>query len=238
MNKIVFILYLLALSMFSSCKKDSPASNPDSGFAYFPGEVGNFVIYEGDSTIYDDFKKDTTYIRFQLKERIESIFPDNEGRPALRTERYMRYYNPNKPYDSIPWQLKGVCYSVKTTALVERLENNVRYVKLVFPVKEGKKWNGNALNTKGEWEYEYTETDVSLGIGSYLFDSTLTVLQRDELTIFTKQYYKEKYVKNVGLVYREVIDVESDNPNQAIPILGRVKKGVLVNWKIVSFGRE
>jgi hypothetical protein len=39
------------------------------------------------------------------------------------------------------------------------------------------------------------------------FDSVLTVLQVDSSNLLSMKYYVEKYAANIGLVYREIIDV-------------------------------
>jgi len=45
----------------------------------------------------------------------------------------------------MPWLLKNVWYSVKTDKNVERVEENIRYIKLIFPIRNNAKWDGNAL---------------------------------------------------------------------------------------------
>ena len=130
------LIALLSVFLLLSCKKDVEVP-PDVGYSYFPDRVGKYVIYEVDSTRQNDsLDVDTTY-HYLLKEVIESIITDNEGRPSLRIERYVKYYDPLVPYSQMQWTLKDVWMATLTSTTAETVEENVRYLKLVFPLKKG-----------------------------------------------------------------------------------------------------
>ena len=96
------------------------------GYEYFPNDSGIWVQYVVDSIDYDDeFGNDT--FQFQLLEKIESKSIDNEGRDAQRIERLKR------PNDSSIWRIKDVWYANLTESKAEKIEENLRYVKLNFP---------------------------------------------------------------------------------------------------------
>src|SRR3990167_8625748 len=96
---LLFFAFLLIAGIYS-CKKD-PSPALDLGYNYFPDAVGTYVVYNVDSIFYDDFNVNPSNhispadtFKFQLKEKIQSVYTDNEGRPALRLERYVKYYVP------------------------------------------------------------------------------------------------------------------------------------------------
>ena len=123
-------------------------------------------------------------------------------------------------------------YVTKLKDRYERVEESFRYSRLKFPVSEGAAWNGNAFNTEDEWEYIVENADVK-----YLtFDSTASVLQRDVETKISKQYYNEKYARNIGLVYKKVIDVHSQNTSSSVGVMDEIQKGVIYEWRYVSHG--
>ncbi|TND07983.1 MAG: hypothetical protein FD123_2791 [Bacteroidetes bacterium] len=221
--------------LLHSCKPD-PVTIPDLGYNYAPDNVGHYVIYEVDSTVYDDFTGDTNYYHYQLKELAESEFTDNQGRRALRIERWVRFYDDTISVDSLPWILHRVWYSVKTQTGFERMEENTRYLKLVFPPVEDKSWNGNTYNTIGSWDYEYESVDQSYNANSDLLDSTLAVLQRSNINLLEHQYYHERYARNVGLVEKSVVDVFDTALVVGVPVLNRIVGGVKVNYKLLSYG--
>lgn len=244
----ILLLTILASGIFS-CKKDGKV--PDMGYNYFPDKPGRYVVYDVDSFFYDDFTGNIDTTKFRLKEKIESIFTDNQGRPAIRLERYVKYYNDTIPYSDMNWTLRDVWMENKTKTTAEKVEENTRYIKLAFPVKESQRWDGNAQNTLGEETYEYYFYDQARVIGPMLFDSVLQVNQHDETNLIAKKYYIEKYARNVGLVYKQVIDIASQPPDYSPPyeseslyvfyqqpIMNRVTSGVFYTITFNSAGAE
>ena len=61
-----------------------------------------------------------------------------------------RYY---RPAANMPWILGDVWTQKRTTNTAERVEENVRFIKMEFPVKDGGTWQGNAYNMLGDWEW-------------------------------------------------------------------------------------
>lgn len=67
--------------------------------------------------------------------------------------------------------LKRCWASNKTVTAAEKVEENVRFVKLAFPVKDEQVWNGNAQNTLDGWNYSYQFFDRPRTVGGITFDS-------------------------------------------------------------------
>lgn len=229
-----FLLAFACALMFISCRKEeTPAA--DIGLGYFPTQIGHWVIYEVDSTVYDDFLNDTFYYRYQVKEVLESNFTDNEGREAIRVERYRRDFDSTIPYDSIPWHLARVWSFTRTNYIGEKMEENERFIRLAFPVREDVNWNGNAYNTIGSWNYKYKSIDVPFTIANMSFDSTVLVEQKKEINLLNHRSYQERYAKNVGMIEKNVIDVR-DTAVLSVPVLNRIYAGVIYNIKLVDYG--
>jgi hypothetical protein len=241
----VLIIILFASSIFS-CKKEKQQA-VDMGYSYFPDRVGNYVVYDVDSFYYNDFSDHIDTFKFQLKEKIESVFPDNQNRPTLRLERYVRFYDKLKPYPTIPWKLRNVWKANVTATTAEKVEENLRITKLIFPVSSTSSWNGNMQNTDPPLSYSYLFTDLPKTIGAFAFDSVLQVNQQDETNLISKKYYIERYVRHIGLAYKHVIDVQSQPdgvPDSllpvwiATPIMQRVDAGIQYIMTINSYGHE
>ena len=248
----IFSFFFVLLIVFSgslSCKKEKDP-DPDMGYNYFPNQVGKYVIYDVDSFYYNDFNVPLTIdtFKFQLKEKIQSTYLDGQGRTTLRLERYVRYYNPTIPFSALPWVLRDVWAANRTATTAEKVEENERFVKLAFAVKQDQTWNGNAQNTLGEQNYSFEFINQARTIGGTAFDSVLQVNQLDGSSIINKKYYIEKYAKRTGLVYKQVIDIESQpDPSWtssvtsaflAQPILTRVTSGVQYSYTYNSSGTE
>lgn len=206
------ILIILIFALFS-CQSD--IETIDLGYDYYITKPGYYLIYTVDSICFDDFYNTSDTTNFLLKELMESTFVDNEGRMAFRIERWHKYS------DTLPWKLKNVWYCVKTNQRVERVEENTRFIKLIFPIKNFYRWDGNALNNLGYQEYKYQNAHHPLQILNFYFDSTVKVLQDSFVNLKYVRYKYEIYAKNVGLVKKVFVDLENkDN------LSGEIKKGV------------
>ena len=222
MRELKIILYILIFISVYSCREDHLVTIPPVYFNYVPTNIGNTVIYDVDSTYYDEFDSSTAVFHFQVMERIDSTYLDNQNRPTQRIERWKR--------DSVdgPWYFLSVWNSTLTTARFERVENNNRYVKLGFPISETQTWNGNAYNTLGTEEYYYLGIHEPLAMATFTFDSVLTVQQADDNNFIHRKYGLEKYANHIGRVYKEFIDADK------YPA-GVYKQGVVYKETIYSY---
>lgn len=227
---------------FGNCKKDANTSVKYS-YNYFPTEVGTWIIYNVDSITFDDFynpiRVDTS--NFQLKEVIESTFIDNENRKAQRIEIYKRYTQTDS------WIINRVYYQVLTKNIAERVEENLRFIKLIFPPKINMTWKGNSFivyedklgcDFLGDWNYKYVKVDEPKTINLFQFDSTLTVLQVDDSNAVCRNFVKECYATNVGLVSKKLIRLWSGSINPLLPFAKRAGRGYILNYEISAYGKN
>lgn len=225
---------------FIACKKEDADFEPDFGYEYFPDQIGHFVVYDVDSTTYDDFFRPplVTTRRLQMKDRIESVFVDNLGREAVRVERFER--------DSAGqgWELRRAYYFVKNRSNVEVVEENLRFVKLVFPPRENTRWQGNKfIQAVGNnaylanWEYRITSRGAPADINGVSYPSTVNILLRDRETQIQKVFAREVYAANVGLVFREWMNLEAQS-NFDRPWPERSERGFIVRMQAVEYGVE
>lgn len=230
-----FCLLLLA---FNACKKSQVEEPPDMGYDYYPGRVGSYIIYDVDSIWYrEKLNNDTITLKFQIKEKIDTIYTDNQGRPTLKIIRYRKNFNDTIPYSQMSWEIQDVWAANITKTTAEVVEENLRYVKLIFPVKKNATWNGNAQNTLGQWDYKYSEKDAAASVGGNSFEKTLKVTQKYFLSAINKENYFERYAKGVGMIYRIIEDYDyQDGNGNANP--GHIYGGTFYEMRINSYGTE
>jgi hypothetical protein len=229
---VIGLLFLLV-----SCKKNKVEEPPDLGYDYYPGKVGSYVVYDVDSISYPALSVDTLYYKFQIKEKIDSVFTDNQGRPTLKIIRYRKNYNDTIPYSLMDWEFQDVWWANVTKTTVEVVEENIRFVKLIFPVKKSATWNGNAQNTIGQWDYKYSEIDAAATVGGISFDKTLKVTQKYFPSAISYENYYERYAKGVGMIYRIIENYDyQDGSGNANP--GHIYEGVFYEMRINSYGTE
>lgn len=221
----ITLLTLCALLFIAGCKKDdSETVIPTvSGLNYFPDDTGIERFYLADSVIYDEFTNTVDTVSFEIKEVIESKFYDNQNRLTQRIERYRRDSSTGS------WEIYQVRAANRNITRVEVVEDNIRYIKLVFSPDKNTKWNGNAMNSLGEQQYKITSADNPNVVGSLSFDSTVTVLQQDDVTQIGRQYAVEKFATGVGNIYTEHVDLAFDF------ISGVIKSGYQYKERLYSY---
>ena len=203
----VICLFFIAIN---SCNKDDTVTRIDLGHDYFPVKVGSWIVYDVDSVVMDVFLDDILTFKYQIKQVVESVQQDAAGRDVYRIERYFRENETDN------WQLAHVWKWYKGDNAVKTFEENVWYVKMVFPISardttfigrtivNESSWDGNAENTFPEQVYGYHNIHKELSIPNYTFDSSITVVQRHDTTAINEEYRREYYAKNIGLVQKEI----------------------------------
>ncbi|HMV14834.1 MAG TPA: hypothetical protein PKK18_09765 [Chitinophagales bacterium] len=240
----IFLFFCFTLIAIISCKKETDVSKYDIGYDYFPNEYGNFVIYKVDSVLFNDFDNSRRYNTVYLKEKIGEQFVDNLGRTA---NKILRYYA-----DSLTtnWEIFNVDYLVKTNLVAERVEDNLRYIKMVFPNDVGLKWLGNKFITVpppfvldtvnyflDDWKYTIKARDAYYNNGTRIFDSTLLITHIQDSTAITKTYSAERYARSIGMVYKEFWLVEGQI-NIGAPWEDRAEKGFILRQYAIDYGKE
>lgn len=223
-KSIAILSALFILLGLVSCKPDADYPATDTGSDFYPNKTGYYIIYDVDSTFYDDFTHTVSHDTFQIKEIIESQFTDQQNRDARRIERWYKWN------DTTDWILKDIWYSVKNPYRVERVEENERYVRLVFPVSDYSSWNGNAMNDLEYQKYEYDNVYDKFTVNNMVFDSTCKVKQAASSNLIDEKLQYEIYAKNVGLIYKKFKVLKKDY------VTSQIISGVDYTWKINSYG--
>lgn len=225
-NLLLSGLGLSILLFISSCKKDNDESvgyPVDLTLQYFPIDSGLTRFYDVDSVYWDPFTNTKDTISYPLKEVNAGTFIDNQGRLAQRIERFKQDIGGN-------WVIYKVWSSHRNSQRAEKVEDNIRLVKLVFPISVGVTWNGNAYNTLTPRTYEYISVGTSEIFNGITFDETVRVQEDDEPANLLNDFYaEEKYAKNVGCYYRYISDLEFNF------ISGDTVEGYIYTEKLTSF---
>lgn len=206
--------YLLPIIVFSlllytsACKKDHPVKTIDLGYNYFPLEEGKWLIYDVDSIVHDDNNQTIDTFNYQIKEVLTSSYLDNDGWRVYKVERYKRTGTANNWNE---WKLDKVWSTKKDNNLAIKTQENIPYVKFVFPPKTGKRWNGYAYYDTTNFSdtvFQFVNVDVAYEINGLSLDSTAEILQFENVNFIEERTKKEVYARNIGLVYFELIDLD------------------------------
>ncbi len=236
----IISLCLIVFGVFS-CTKHHTEAPPDLGYDYYPAKIGSYIIYDVDSISYRQPQNDTAIYKFQIKEKLDTLFTDNQGRPTIKIVRYKKMYSSTIPYSQMSWAvLQDVWMANKSKTDAEVVEENIRYTKLAFPAKLNGTWNGTAhADTNAVNTYTYTAYDTPASYGNLSFQKTLTVNQYSSFpgNVVEFQNYNEKYASNVGLIYKEITNYKyKQDINGAHP--GVIYEGIHYVMTINFYGVE
>ena len=222
MRKILLPLLIVSLGLASCEKETEDLSEISQGRKFMPLEIGKFILYDVDSTYWDGVSGDGIGVGIprscQVRYSVEDTFRDAGGRLSYRITVLVR----NTTAD--PFRPNDVVYATPTDNGIEYKQRNTSFIKLTFPVNEGKSWNGNAMIPIGEneykeydndkWMYTYANFDQDYDLGIRLYNHTVTVNHIDDQlnnpevdsTAYAyRNFSQEVYGYNVGLIYRERI---------------------------------
>lgn len=229
MNKaLVFLLQFFRLGTFSlllfffSCGKNETLPPIQLYLDYYPLKLHSSIVYAVDSTHYNEFNHTTVNYLFELKDTVVSVLDEEEDRHTVRIERYKRESGGS-------WKFQKTITRTITSLRGEELIDNQRFVRLVFPPREGKTWNGNTYNNLGEQDYEILEADQPAVINGIALDSTVTIKQIDEINLIREDVVSEVYAKGIGLVQKDVRALDKDISS------GIIRNGYVYSMTIKSF---
>lgn len=217
-KSLSFILFATLLTLvYVSCKKADEVPAPLGPTSeYFPLERGKYVIYNVDSTRWDDTFCVVVKRAYQIMHTVADTFTDDKGRLSYRINTRIR----RKVTD--PWVVQDVIYATNTGANLEVVYANLRFIKLAFPIVHGYAWKGNSLIPSddpdfayfGNWDYTYNKVNELYSTGEVEYKNTVEVSHVDKATnspdVFpnapaSRTFSREVYASGVGMVFREYI---------------------------------
>ena len=216
MLKTSSILIAIIL-LFGACQKESEIFRTEKIRDYYPLQVGKFITYKLDSTVYVNLSTVKEVHSYVIQDKIDAIIQDNLGRPSYKVKRLIR-----SNIDTTKWtDLSSYLVTYDSTQL-ELVQDNLRYIKLREPLSNGFSWKGNSyINTTtipelqylNGWEYQFSDIRRPYTINGISYTETITVNQRNDSlgTPGNKSFYyevtysKEVFAKSIGMIFKEFL---------------------------------
>jgi hypothetical protein len=221
-----YSFFLLAVVLFVGCKKETEEFKTEALSTYLLTQPGKYITYRTDSTATAPFGTRLVTRSYQEKHLVDALMTDNLGRPAYRIFRYIRDTS-----GTGPWQPTGSYFITPLTNSVEVVDNNLRFIKLVSPIKEGNSWQGHRYLPSDpfvsrydiqtgdaladpDWDYTYESVGGSESINGKTYGNTVTVdiindrrnaPVTDPAAYGNLSFAMDKYAKGIGLIYQEFI---------------------------------
>lgn len=205
-----YLGFIVAIGLLLSCSSEDPV-NPDFGVNFFPLQTGMSWIYQVDKTTINQSQetKLTYELRVTITDSVRSL--NNLDTFIFTRETRTSAANPWQALDT--WSAK-----IENNQLIQS-EGNTLFVKLMFPPSIALSWNGNQFNNlpnngnlfngSGSESYQIIAYDLLFRMGETEYPESLIVVQNNFVdAIVGKDQRHEVYTPNMGLVYKEVIQLE------------------------------
>lgn len=218
--------FIVLCILSSSCKEQFEDLKPELPTEYLSLQPGKFIIYRLDSTVFTANGRTQEVHSYQEKVVVDKEITDNLGRPGYRIFRFIR-----DVAGLNPWASSGSFYITPNMGNIEVIEDNLRVVRLITPVKEGEIWKGNRFLATDpyktnfefsddshihleDWDFTYKEKGETIILNGKTINDVLTIQGPDESVNATisdpksfgsRTFLLDKYARNIGLVYQELI---------------------------------
>jgi len=251
MDILRFIVLCFSIYFVSGCV-DSTVEQPDPmfpSFDYTPLSVGQYHIYQVDSIVFDTVANGVNIdqVQWLIRERVTDTLRNNANELVYRIERSQR------KMEGVPWEIMDIWTAQQVQNRYERVEDNLRFIKMVMPLQEGQSWNGNTyidvsqlISIRGEtieffknWQYEVVSFGLAEEIGNQMYEDVATLQQADDENLIEIRFSQEKYARGVGLVYRElqIMDTQcGGNPIDCenLPWEEKAQKGIILRQTLIE----
>lgn len=236
-------LFLVALVMiFPACKNTIEQIDIEQGYDYFPLQLGKTMVYEVDSiNYYNGQLQDST--RTYIREEITEVLQDGNNQDFYKIERSIR--------DDInnPWRIVDVWLGSRDGNKAYRTEENLRFIKLVFPLRMSSTWDHNAFIDEdmfvkiegGEtiqlfrnWESSVKTLEGTKTINGEDFTDVAVVVHADDENVIERRYVEEQYAKGVGLIYREMMILDTQRTSSDAAWAEKAEEGFILRQRLIQ----
>ena len=213
--KNVLTLSLFALLLFSACEEETaPPRDFSADLAYFPLELDQPKFYALDSIVLLPTVQGIVYdtARLEVRETLVERFEAADGTETYRGERWDRRLPDGA------WRFRQTFTMSRSNLRATRNEDNLSFTKLVFPITEGKRWDGHAafddsrafvvggefVSIYENWDYRYISPEDQIAAGSTALTREGAVLIEQDSTdnLITQSIAYEIYAPGIGLTER------------------------------------
>jgi hypothetical protein len=215
-------LISFASFLLFSCSSKTEQLETELLTEYVPLQPGKYITYRVDSLVFPNFGRNTEIHKYQVKHVIDAMILDNENRPSYRVFRYLR-----DSAGTQPWVNNGSYFITVLNDQVEVIEDNLRFIKIHMPMREGFTWKGNRHlgdnpynslfnfsndDNMADWDFYFDTFESSFSYKGNNYADVWSVESADEIynvpitdanAYAAKTRAVDRYAKNIGLVYKE-----------------------------------
>jgi hypothetical protein len=209
--KLIGVIAFCALLILAGCKKDTSGLTINYQYNYYPIDSGHSITYNVDSVTFN--YDGINYIRDTNAYQMLAYFGDTIH-DLLDSVNFRVYYS-TRPNSGASWGSQYGTYGFRTLTNLQVVENDLRFIKLIFPPQQNASWNGNLYigtlpsdpgdpySTFYTWNYNFENCDTTIVIGNQTYNNCIVVSEVNNVNAISKVVRTEIYAPNVGMVYQE-----------------------------------
>ncbi len=207
----------VVLFMFSCSDETKMLDREQFGFEYFPIEVGKYWVYRYSETLVKGQGSNVETTERFVREEITDLFVDAVGDTVYTLQR-----SQSNTLDG-SYQVTDVWTSRIDETTATRTEENLTFVKMIFPFSVGTTWSGNlfdeltTVNVAEEsvwvykdWgDYEVKAKGISQEVEGQMYNEVTTIEQANFESEIERRYAVEQYAPEIGLIKKEMIILDT-----------------------------
>lgn len=221
MKKCVFLCAVFSLVLFACDNETETLTEDVFGYDYVPLNIGATWTYSSDSIIYRQGGVTRDTLSGFIQEEILDTFVDGIGEKTYKIARRFKSEWTGEWESTRIWSMK------LTDQRFTRTEENIRFIKLVFPVQENVFWDGDLfydenifVDLEGDmiqpyrfWDYNIESLGNSFVEGNISSDEVIKVSHVNFEDLFEKRISEEYFAKGIGLVEKKMTILDTQCPN-------------------------
>ena len=192
------------------------------GYEYFPLTTGLSRIYQVDSIAFDDNDGSIDTFQFFYKELVDAkVLGQTETNQHTTILRFATQ-DTNKA-----WLPRASAFALQTNQNLQLFDDNIRYVKLTFPLGNIGTWNGNMYNSLGRRNYVYQGNNFSYTTpNGWRFDQCVQIQEANIKNAIEEIVVRSLYAPQIGLVQYSHTNINTQ---------GTSKSGYILKQSLIAF---
>lgn len=191
MNKLWIVIFLLVALI--SCKTEETVV--PIAYDYVVLDSGASWTYRYDSLAFNDNSNTVDTFELFLKEQLNGTIRIQEEKYFIM-ERFVGL-------DTLSMLQRESAFLLLTSNSFERIDQNQRRIKLIFPVQDGRVWNGNAWNDLGRQNFSLKLIPQLQLASGKSYTEIAEVNEANTVNVIETNLEKSWYARGIGLIKRE-----------------------------------
>ncbi len=219
--------FLIIPFLFGSCEDQFMGAEIDTGYDFFPLEIGTYKTFDVMEVTYNAQGPDTS--RYELKTTVTEMVQEED----------ITYYimkREQRSDESSAWEIADIWTQRRDQFNGVVVEENIPLIKMTFPVELDKIWDGNAFNSRNSAEYKYVTPNTAI------YDEILGGAEKIQVQIadipqnlVNRDQRYEVYARGIGLVEKNYIVLNYCTANCGSE---EVDSGIIIEQVLTAYGEE